>query len=155
MSTETLEFLIERFQELAKKIDLKAKEFDDVTVEAALLLRKLRAIVEADGAKWYGWAGEHLKMGRTKLRSLLRISEADDPRRMIEYLRRQNAKRQENFRARHKTPSRLDAERRDLVKWAQTADLNDVKAILAVVRRRTIWSASLSNIGPAIQPAVH
>jgi hypothetical protein len=76
----------ETLEALAVKIALCATAADEKTIEAAMLIREARKRLEAEGAstaKWYSWARKNIKLSETRLRDLLSIAEAEDPRKEL------------------------------------------------------------------------
>ena len=123
---------------LAERIAQYAREADDRTLMAALLVREARARVEngeAGEVTWYEWAPQNIKLSESRLRELQRIAGTEDPQREIERIRAQTqrrvAKHREGRKAaalRNAATDRLAAEELDparerLIEFAQTADL--------------------------------
>ncbi len=95
----------EPLEALAKRITQCANEADEKIIEAAVLLREARARVESGevgNTKWYVWASRNIGLKESRLRDLLRIAEAKDPRQELERQRALIRGRVEKHRSRAK-----------------------------------------------------
>ncbi len=140
MSKKTPVILPRAIRDLVKKIEATAEKSDDITIEAAKRLRELRRLIEAGAVgevKWYIWVTENVRLRKSRVRVLLRIAEAPDPRAEAVRQRKMNGRRQAKYRARQATLSDLPPECREIIKWARKASVSDAKAILRVIHTRS------------------
>ena len=143
--------LPELIKDLVRKIETTAAKSDDQVIEVAMLLHKLRHRVEAGevgDVNWYVWAGENLNLRKTKLRVLMRIAEAANPRERAALERELIARRQAKFRANQVRLGELAPECREIIKWAKMTSVEEAKAILRVIHlrsnRQNSWSVGHS-----------
>ncbi len=140
MSEKTPVILPREIQDLVKKIEATAEKSDDHTIEAAKRLRELRRLIEAGEVgevKWYIWVTENVRLRKSRVRVLLRIAEAPDPRAEAVRQREMNARRQAKHRAGQATLRDLASECREIINWARKASVSDAKAILRVIHTRS------------------
>lgn len=139
---------------LAERIARYAREADDRTLLAALLVREARARVddgEAGAVTWYEWAPQNINLSESRLRELQRIAEAPDPAAELKRLREQARKRVENHRAKQRSaplrngdeavrekvepePERTRLIDR-LITWARKAPPQRISDVLAYIDR--------------------
>jgi len=127
-------------QDLVKKIEATAETSDDHTIETAKRLRELRRLIEAGAigeVNWYTWVKENVKLRKTRLRVLMQIAEAPDPRAEAVRQREMNARHQTKYRAGQATLRDLAPECREIIKWARKAPVSDARAILGIIRTRS------------------
>ncbi len=139
MSEKTPVILPRAIQDLVKKIEATAERSDDHTIEAAKRLCELRRLIEAGAVgevKWYIWVMENVRLRKSRVRVLLRIAEATDPRAEAVRQREMNARRQAKHRAGQATPIDLAPECREIIKWARKASVSDARDILGVIHTR-------------------
>lgn len=144
MTEETVE--TETLESLAEEINACVETADAQIVEAATLIRTARNLFDNDKNQtgtWEDWAREHINLSGSRLRELLQIANAEDPGVELKRLRDLNKARQERHRKnKSSAPLRndgeadsvsvtLDAERKQLIDWAQKAPLKQVKKALA------------------------
>lgn len=140
MNEDTPTPVPELIEDLVRKIETKATKSDEHVIEVAMLLLKLRRRIEAGEVgeiKWYVWARENVKLRKTRLRALMRIAEASDPREEAVHQREMNARRQIRYRANQVRLSELAPECRDIIKWVKMAPVEEAKAILRVIQSRS------------------
>ncbi len=145
MSKKTPVTLPQAIQDLVEKIETTAEKSDDHTIELGKHLRELRGLIEAGAVgevNWYAWVKENVKLRKTRLRVLMQIAEAPDPRAEAVRQREMNARRQAKHRAGQAPLSDLAPECREIIKWARKASVSDAKAILRVIHRRSNLSIS-------------
>ncbi len=157
---------------VAEKIARCANRSDDLALTAAMLACEARIRVEkgeaGHGVTWEKWAKENIGLSPSRLRELLQIGKAADPKAKLEEIRGQIKKRV--ARHRKKRPSAplrngggLEDERKELISWAKSAPLPEVRRILTMVKEpevedllelpecldRRRKSASVADIGHA------
>ncbi len=140
MSKITPVILPREIQDLVKKIETTAEKSDDHTIELGKHLRELRCLIEAGAVgevNWYAWVKENVKLRKTRLRVLMQIAEAPDPRAEAVRQREMNAKRQSKYRAGQAPLRDLASECREIIKWARKASVSDARAILGIIHRRS------------------
>ena len=140
MNEETPTLVPEPIRDLVRKIETTAKRSDDHVIELAMLLRELRRRIEAGEVgevNWYAWAQENIKLRKTRLRALMRIAEAANPREQAALERELLARRQAKFRANQVRLSELAPECREIIKWAKITSVEEAKAILGVIHLRS------------------
>jgi hypothetical protein len=81
---------------------------------------------------------------------LLQIARAENPWLEARHLRQMNAERQRRYRKKSSVESDLSDEQRELIAWARTARLRDVRDVLQVIHRRKIWTVSRPDNPSAI-----
>ncbi len=143
MSKKTPVILPRAILDLVKKIEATAEESDDHTIEAAKGLRELRRLIEAGAVgevNWYDWVKENVKLRKSRVRVLMRIAEAPDPRAEVVRQRELNSRRQAKYRAGQAALSDLAPECREIIKWARKASVPDARAILGVIHTRSSLS---------------
>lgn len=139
MTSERKEKLPEPIRILVTEIEATAEKSDGHTIEVAMRLRELKSRVEngeVGKVEWYTWAGENLKLRKTRLRALLRIAEAEYPHKEAAYQRELNARRQTRSREKQRIAN-LSPACRDIIDWARTATVTDAKAVLRVIETRS------------------
>ncbi len=132
-------------RDIVKKIETTAETSDDHTIEAAMRLRELRGLIEAGAVgevNWYTWVRENVRLRKSRVRVLMRIAEAPDPRAEAVHQREMNARRQKKHRAGRATLRNLAPECREIIKWARKASVSDARAILGIIHRRSNLSIS-------------
>ena len=137
----------EPIRDLIRKIETTATTSDDQVIELAMLLRELRRRVEAGeigDVEWYIWANENIKLRKTRLRALLRIAGASNPREEAVRQREINARRQAKYRRNQARLSDLAPECREIIKWAKKTSVEEAKAILRVIHLRFNLQSSWS-----------
>jgi hypothetical protein len=90
-----------QLEALAEKIAQCANQAEDKVLEAASLMREARKRIVAGQAgeiKWSVWAEKNIKLSKSRLRELMRIAEAEDPKKELERLRVLNNARQTRHR---------------------------------------------------------
>ncbi|MCH9053982.1 MAG: DUF3102 domain-containing protein [Proteobacteria bacterium] len=140
MSEKTPVIWPREIQDLVTEIEATAENSDDQTIETAKCLRELRRLIEAGAVgevNWYTWVKENVKLRKTRLRVLMRIAEASDPRAEAVRQREMNARRQKNYRARQAPLRDLASECREIIKWARNASVSDARVILGIIHRRS------------------
>ncbi len=145
MSKKTPVILPRAIRDLVKEIETTAEKSDDHTIELGKHLRELRRLIEAGAVgevNWYAWVKENVKLRKTRLRVLMQIAEAPDPRAEAVHQREMNARRQKKFRAGQATLRDLAPECREIIKWARKASVSDAKEILRIIHRRSSLSIS-------------
>ena len=133
--------------DLVKKIETTAETSDGHTIAAAMRLRELRGLIEAGAVgevNWYTWVGENVRLRKSRIRVLLRIAEADDPRAEAMYQRELNRRRQAKYRAGKVRLRNLAPECRAIIKWARKAPVSDASDILGIIHTRSNLSISAS-----------
>jgi len=149
---------------LAERIARYAREADDRTLLAALLVREARARVddgEAGAVTWYEWAPQNINLSESRLRELQRIAEAPDPHAELARLREKVRKRVEKHREKKRSaPLRNggaavreevapEPERDRLIAWARDAALQRVAEVLAYIDR--VYASESESDVPAEQ----
>ena len=145
MSEKTPVILPREIQDLVKEIETTAKKSDDHTIELGQHLRELRRLIEAGAVgevNWYAWVKDNVKLHKTRLRVLMQIAEAPDPRAEAVRQREMNAKRQVKYRDGQAPLRDLASECREIIKWAKKASVSDARAILRIIHRRSSLSIS-------------
>ena len=140
MSKKTSVILPRAIQDLVKKIEATAEKSDDHTIETAKRLRELRGLIEAGEVgevNWYAWVKENVNLRKSRVRVLMRIAEASDPRAEAVRQREMNGRRQAKYRAGQATLSDLAPECREIIKWARKAPVSDARAILGIIHTRS------------------
>ena len=140
MSEKTPVILPRAIRDIVKKIETTAETSDDHTIAAAMRLRELRGLIEAGAVgevNWYTWVRENVRLRKSRVRVLMRIAEAPDPRAEAVYQREMNARRQTKYRAGQATLRNLAPECRDIIKWARKASVSDARDILRIIHRRS------------------
>ena len=139
MSEKTPVILPREIRDLVTEIETTAEKSDDHTIELAKHLRELRRLIEAGAVgevNWYTWVKENVKLRKTRLRVLMQIAEAPDPRAEAVRQREMNARRQKKYRAGQAPLRDLAPECREIIKWARKAPVSDARAILGTIHRR-------------------
>lgn len=132
--------LPEPIRDLIQEIQTKAEQSDDHVIAAAMKIRELRQRIESGEVgkvNWYVWALEHIEFKKTRLRELVRIAEAADPRKEAERLRNLTRERKDRHRTRHATERELEPERQAIIAWAKKATIAEVEDIYRRIRERT------------------
>ena len=114
---------------VARRIEEHSRESDEHVIKAAMLIGEARRRVnagEAGAMTWYEWARHNIHLSPSRIRELMRIAEAKDPRRELERIRELNCERQKKNR---KSQAALEKERKKLIAWAKSADIERVKLI--------------------------
>ena len=145
MSKKTPVILPQAIQDLVTEIETTAENSDDQTIETAKCLRELRRLIEAGAVgevNWYAWVKDNVKLHKTRLRVLMQIAEAPDPRAEAVRQREMNSRRQKKYRAGQATLSDRPSECREIINWAKKASVSDARAILRVIHRRSNLSIS-------------
>ena len=140
MSEKTPVIWPRAIRDLVTEIETTAENSDDHTIELGKHLCELRRLIEAGAVgevNWYAWVKENVKLHKTRLRVLMRIAEASDPRAEAVYQREMNARRQTKYRAGQATLRDLAPECRDIIKWAKKASVSDARDILRIIHRRS------------------
>lgn len=136
---------------VAGKIAQHAKKSDQHVIAAAMLIREARCRVDAGEAgdvTWYEWAPKSIALSMSRLRELQQIADADDPATEIERLRRLNQKRVEKHREKKAAERKsLDEDRKQLITWARTAPIADVRRMLDMIaeqpsRKQPTWRSA-------------
>ena len=143
MSKKTPVILPRAIRDLVEKIEATADKSDTHTIEAAKRLRELRRLIEAGEVgevKWYIWVTENVRLRKSRVRVLLRIAEAPDPRAEAVRQREMNGRRQAKHRAGQATLRDLEPDCREIINWARKASVSDAKAILRVIHTRSSLS---------------
>ncbi len=121
----------ESLEEVARKIEEHAEKSDDHVITAAKLMLEARRRVikgEAGDTTWPKWAPDNIKLSFSRLRELESIARADNPREELERLRELTLARVKKHRAKKAAEkSSLESERKDLIAWAKTAPIEEVK----------------------------
>jgi len=134
--------------DLARDIERHAEQADECVIAATMLLREARVRVEAGEAgdiKWYAWAEKNIKLSQSRLRDLLRIAEADDPRKELERQRRLLRERVEKHRGKEAAGWRQDEERVELIALAKKAPIEKVRLALRQIGGQAGTAKSVSN----------
>jgi hypothetical protein len=145
MAEKTPVILPREIQDLVTEIETTAEKSDDHTIELGKHLRELRRLIESGAVgevNWYTWVKENVRLRKTRLRVLMRIAEASDPRAEAVSQREMNARRQKKYRAGQATLRDLAPECRDIIKWAKKASVPDARDILRIIHRRSGLSIS-------------
>ncbi len=145
MSKKIPSILPQAIRDLVKNIEMNADNSDDHTLETAKCLRELFRLIEAGAVgevNWYTWVWENVRLRKSRIRVLLRIAEAEDPRAEAVRQREMNAKRQLKYRAGQATLSDLAPECREIIKWARKAPVSDARDILGIIHTRSSLSIS-------------
>ncbi len=165
MTNESVER--ETLEILAEKITRYANEADEKTLEAAMLIREARKLVEAGEAgdvTWETWAREKLKLGDSRLRELQRIAKAKDPQKELERQREMTQKRVERHRKKKKSAAlrnggasvtetaELEADRQSLIAWAESAPIDHVTETLTYIRQYDA-AETVSNSAQSAEPS--
>jgi hypothetical protein len=165
-SKETLE--TETLGALAEKIVRYVTEADDQTIKAAKLILEARKRVEAGEAgdtTWYEWARNNIKLSESRLRELQRIAKEEDPQEELERLREKTRKRVERHRNKKKSAplpnggagvqatAEMEADRKSLIAWAESAPIDRVTKVLSYARQLDSAEA-VSNPDEPAEPAV-
>ncbi len=125
--------------EVARKIEDHAEKSDEHVIAAAMLVREARQRVdsgEAGEITWYAWGLKNIKLSPSRLYELQCIAEADDPVKELERLRKLTRERVKKHRDKNASKNKeaekssLDSERKDLIAWAKTAPIDEVKRVL-------------------------
>ncbi len=158
----------ETLETLAEKIAQYATEADEKTLEAAMLIREARKRVDAGEAgdiTWTSWARKNIKLSKSRLRELQRISEAEDPQKELERGRKKTRERVERHREKKKSAAlrnggasvaetaELEDDRKSLIDWARSAPLDRVADVVSYIQRFDSAAAVSSPDHPA-EPAV-
>jgi len=128
--------------ELAKKIIAQVNKLDDGLLGAGAMVKQAKLRVEAGEVdlSWEAWCSQNLPWKQSWIQQLLRIGTADDPGAAARKLREINRGRVREYRARKARSAALrnglEPERKQLVLWAETADLEDVKKAVKWVSER-------------------
>ena len=157
MSNKTPSILPQAIQDLVKYIEVNADNSDDHTIETAKCLRELRRLIEAGAVgevNWYNWVWENVRLRKSRIRVLLRIAEAEDPRAEAVRQREMNARRQAKSREKQAWLSDLTPECREIIKWAREAQVSDARVILRIIHTRSCLSISASIERPPQQASV-
>ena len=157
MSEKTPVILPRAIRDLVKEIEATAEKSDDHTIKAAKRLRELRRLIEAGEVgevKWYIWVMENVRLRKSRVRVLMRIAEAPDPRAEAVRQREMNGRRQAKYRARQAPLSDLAPECREIIKWARKAPVSDAREILRIIRVRSSLPISASIRRPPQQASV-
>ncbi len=118
MSKKTPVVLPREIRDLVEKIEATAEKSDEHTIEAAKRLRELRRLIEAGEVgevDWYIWVDENVRLRKSRVRALLRIAEAPDPRAEAVRQRKMNGRRQLKYRAGQARLSDLAPECREII----------------------------------------
>ena len=140
MSNKIPSILPQAIQDLVKNIEMNADNSDDHTLETAKCLRELFRLIEAGAVgevNWYTWVWENVRLRKSRIRVLMRIAEAEDPRAEAVRQREMNARRQAKYRAGQATLRDLAPECREIIKWARKASVSDARDILRIIHRRS------------------
>ena len=166
MVNETVEK--EPLETLAEKIAQCAKQADEHTITAALLMREARKRIEAGelgDVKWTEWAPKNIELSFSRLRELQRIAEAEDPQKELERTRKKTQERVQRHREKKKSAplrnggstvtvtAELEDDRKSLIEWAHSAPLDHVTQALSHVRRIYV-TAAVANPDESAEPAV-
>ena len=157
MHEETPVSSSDSIQVLVHKVEVCAKKSDNHVIAAAMSLRELRCRIRAGDAgdvEWSVWAGENIKLSKSRLRELLSISEADDPGKEAVRQREMNSRRQANYRARQVRRSDLAPECREIIKWARKAPVSEAREILRIIHARSRLPKSVSITRPPQQASI-
>ena len=128
--------------EVARKIEEHAEKSDEHVIAAVMLVAEARQRVvsgEAGDITWYEWGRKNIRLSDSRLCELQRIAEADDPVKELERLRKLTRDRVQKHRAKkaaEKTAaekSSLESERKQLIDWAKTAPIDEVRRVLEQV----------------------
>jgi hypothetical protein len=154
----------EPLEALAERIVSYAKEADEKTLEAAMLIREARKRVDAGEAgdvTWETWAREKLKLGDSRLRELQRIAKAKDPQKELERQREMTRERVERHREKKKSAAfrnagasltetaELEAVRQSLIDWAREAPIDRVTEVLFYARKGDSEDTNSNSDEPA------
>lgn len=161
---------------LVRRIEEKANAADEHVIEAAKLIAQARARIgageEGEGVKWAEWALKNIRLSPSRLYELQTIGEAQDPAAELERLRHLNRERQKDFRDRNSkkpvvTPPQTEAgsnsepktqhapdrksepERAELIAWAKSAPLDEVRRILAMTKNVHIPQPANDDVSSA------
>ncbi len=149
---------------LAEKITRYANDADEKTLEAAMLIREARKLVDAGEAgdvTWETWARENINLGDSRLRQLQRIANAKDPQKELERQREMTQKRVERHRKKKKPAALLNAGasltetaeleevRQSLIAWAREAPLNQVTDVWSYAQKDDSVDANSNSDEPA------
>ena len=145
MSEKTPVILPRAIRNLVTEIETTAEKSDDHTIELGKHLRELRRLIEAGAigeVNWYTWVKENVKLRKTRLRVLMQIAEAPDPRAEAVRQREMNARHQTKYRAGQATLRDLAPECREIIKWAKKASVSNARDILRIIHKRSGLSIS-------------
>lgn len=124
----TLEALATQFEEVAKVSD-------DYAINAALLVKKMRTLVDMGaagaGVTWFSWARK-LDLPAQRIQRYLRIGDAKDPRAKRDEFLRLDRERAKKSRGKRKI---MDPERVQLIDWARKAKMGSVTYLLGQIAK--------------------
>lgn len=136
---------------LIQEIETGANKADDHVMAAALRLRELRQRVEGgelgENVKWMAWArASFQKISISRLYELSAIADARDPRAELERQREMTCEKVKKHREKKTALERaMEPERKELIAWAKTVPIDEVRLSLRGIRIRT----NTGNIPPA------
>jgi hypothetical protein len=145
---------------LAREIEALANDADGQVIGAAMRLRQLRKRIEAGeagvGVKWFEWAPANIQLSISRLFELQTIAEATNPKEELERLRNLNRERVKKHReAKSKAERMREPERRDLIKWAKTAPIAEIRTQWTRISRATAVKYETIAVVPANDDAEH
>src|SRR5689334_9504510 len=120
------------------EIEDNANKADDHTLRAALRVAELkRRIDEArPKIKWTSWAPKNIKLSPARIFLLQHIGEAKDPKAELEALRKEKREKAKERRDQQAQAEReREPERKALIEWAKTAEIEAVKNHWARIQR--------------------
>lgn len=139
---QSLEVLKAQFRSIAKVSD-------DYAVNAALLVKKMRKLVElgaaGEGVTWYSWA-RRLGLPPQRVQRYLRIADASNPHAMRDEYLRQDRERAKRSRRKRKE---AEVERKRLIAWSRKASLASVVRVLALIEKEDLEPIALQLENPS------
>lgn len=148
MSNQTFDDM--PLETLARQITRCATEADDRTIDAARMIHAARQRIddgECGDISWGDWARDNIKLSESRIRELLRVGGADDPKAELEDIREQTRQRVQKHRDKKKANSvplrngsadgevntEADVLRQRLIAWAEIAPPEQIAEVLVVV----------------------
>ena len=134
---------------LAENITTKFAEAKDAVIETAMMVHELRTRIEAGEAgeneDWIEWAKTKTKLSKTRLYELDAIGASNHPMKKAAEYRLKGAERQAKSRNNKGTPKSRETERLELIEWAKTAPLREVKHHWAQIQSASDARKTLSD----------
>jgi hypothetical protein len=139
-------------RELVRQIEIRATKTDRHFIAAAISLRELRQRIESGeagvGVKWLEWARQNIGLESSRLYVLDAVGRAKDPHAELERQRKLERERRKKSRVAQATREKaMEPDRKELIAWAKTASIEDVRLSLRGIRFRE----NTGNIRPSGQ----